>query len=194
MRTKETSTQTNEPAQKQKRRTRQRRRSVAPGRQEGTPEAKRIAAVVLEVLAGEITPTEAAAILGVSVMRYYVLESRALAGLVAACEARPVGHPADPERKAASLARELESQRQATSRYQALARAAHRALGIMPPKPDASKKDGKGTKRRRRKPTVRALKAAREFRRAGAVPKAEGDAPVPEPVRDESALVARAVP
>jgi hypothetical protein len=185
-RTKETSTQTNEPAQKPKKRARRQQRSVAPGKQKGSPEAKRAAAVVMEVLAGQITPTEAAGILGVSVMRYYVIESRALAGLVAGCEARPSGHPVDPERKVATLTRELESQRQATSRYQALARAAHRALGIVPPKPDASKKNGKGTKGRKRKPTVRALKAARGFRRNGAA--ADVEAHVPQAEKGESAL------
>jgi hypothetical protein len=151
---------------------------------------------VLEVLAGARRPSEAASVLGISVMRYYVIESRALAGLVAGCEARPSGHPIDPERKVASLTRELEGQRQATSRYQALARAAHRALGIVPPKPDASNNDGKGAKRRRRTPTVRALKAAREFKRNRAAPNAGGDAaaPQPKPTREESALVAHSAP
>lgn len=168
-----------------------RKRSVAPGRQTGTPEAKRVAAVVMEVLAGEISPSEAAAILGVSLMRYYVIESRALGGLITACEARPAGHPVDPERKAAALARQLESQRHETARYQALARAAHRALGIVPPKPASSKTDAKGAKRRRRRPTVRALKAARELERSGA---AEPVAPGAAPPRGESALAAAVTP
>lgn len=191
----ETSTQKNEPPaspdEKRNGPKPVRRKSVAPGRQNGTPEAKRVAAVVMEVLAGEITPSEAAAILGVSLMRYYVIESRALGGLIAACEARPAGHPADPERKAAALARQLESQRHETARYQALARAAHRALGIVPPKPASSKADAKGAKRRRRRPTVRALKAARELERSGA---AEPVAPEAAPPRGESALAAAVTP
>ncbi len=54
-------------------------------------EAQRLAAAILEVLAGVRTPTDAAAALEISLPRYYLWEQRALAGLVAACEPRPVG-------------------------------------------------------------------------------------------------------
>jgi hypothetical protein len=46
-------------------------------------EAHRRAAVILEVLAGVRGPSEAATALGVTVSHYYVLERKALAGLVA---------------------------------------------------------------------------------------------------------------
>ena len=52
-------------------------------------EAQRVAAAILEVLAGVRTPTEAAAAVGLSVPRYYLWEQRALEGLVRACEPRP---------------------------------------------------------------------------------------------------------
>ena len=71
-----------------------------------------------------------------------------------------------------------------------MARAAHRALGIAPAKPDSPKKNGKGGKGRKRKPTVRALKAAREFKRNGAAPNVAQNAP-PADGR-ESALVSGA--
>ena len=61
-------------------------------------EAKRIAALVLEVLAGTRTPAEAAASLEVSLPRYYQLEGRAFQGLVAACEPLPHGRHSTPER------------------------------------------------------------------------------------------------
>ncbi len=48
----------------------------------GDERAKRSAALVLEVLAGVRTPSEASTALGVSTMRYYVLERRALEGMV----------------------------------------------------------------------------------------------------------------
>src|SRR5207248_1760535 len=54
-------------------------------------EARRLAAAILEVLAGARTPTQAAQALGLSLVRYYQVESRAMHGLVAACEARPKG-------------------------------------------------------------------------------------------------------
>jgi hypothetical protein len=50
---------------------------------EASREAKRLAAAILEVLAGTQAPAEAARWLGISVARYYQLEVRGLAGLVA---------------------------------------------------------------------------------------------------------------
>ena len=49
------------------------------------------AAVILEVLAGERSTSSAAALIGVSPVRYYAIESRAIAGLIAACAPRPAG-------------------------------------------------------------------------------------------------------
>jgi len=63
----------------------------ALGAVESDGEARRLAAAVLEVLAGGRTPTEAAEVLGVSPPRYYALEQRALKGLVSACRKRPRG-------------------------------------------------------------------------------------------------------
>src|SRR6266446_3622667 len=51
--------------------------------------AKRMAAAILEVLAGARTPLDAATALAVSLPRYYQLESRALEGLVSV---HPPGH------------------------------------------------------------------------------------------------------
>ena len=45
-------------------------------------EARRLAAAILEVLAGMRSPTEAAQALSISGPRYYTLEQRALEGLV----------------------------------------------------------------------------------------------------------------
>ena len=57
----------------------------------GGREARKVAALVLEVLAGELNPSEAAEILQVGLSRYYQMEKRALEGLIRACAA--------PERK-----------------------------------------------------------------------------------------------
>ena len=51
----------------------------------GDRDARKTAALVLEVLAGELNPAEAAEILEVSLPRYYQIEKRALEGLIRAC-------------------------------------------------------------------------------------------------------------
>lgn len=134
-------------------------------------EAGRLAATILEVLAGVRTPTDAAAALGIGVPRYYLLEQRALQGLVIACEPRPVGPGHHAERKIAALEKEVTRLKQDCNRQQALVRAAQRTIGLAPPatpKP-ATKTGGKaagkdtgkaGRKVRKRRPTVRALTIA----------------------------------
>ena len=56
-------------------------------------ETKRRAAIVLEVLAGMRTPSEAASVLGLSVSYYYLLERKALQGLLNGCLPQPKGAP-----------------------------------------------------------------------------------------------------
>src|SRR5262245_34880168 len=77
-------------------------------------EARRLAAAILEVLAGTQLPSEAARGLGLSLARYYQLELRAVAGLVAACERRR-GGPA-PAGDLAALRRECERLRRECAR------------------------------------------------------------------------------
>jgi hypothetical protein len=130
-------------------------------------DAQRLAAAILDVLAGGRTPNEAAEALEVSPPRYYLLEQRALAGLVAACEPRPVGQTISLKRRMAVLEKELVQLRQECARQRALVRAGQRTVGLAaptPPKP-AAKAPGKRTSRKRR-PVVRALKAAAAIRAA----------------------------
>jgi hypothetical protein len=131
------------------------------GVQGGSSEATRFAVVILEVLAGGRTPTDAAQVLGVTPPRYYQLETRALEGLVAALEPRPKGKQPSPQGRIAQLEKALGEARRESLRQQALVRAAQRSLGIKPPVADGKQasKDGAGHKKRR--PAVRALKAAR---------------------------------
>src|SRR5947209_17562740 len=80
------------------------RRRQRPGRPRVPPpapsrEARQRAAAILEVLAGARSPTEAAQALGVSLPRYYLLEARALGGLLAACEPQPPGRQVDDPRR-----------------------------------------------------------------------------------------------
>lgn len=120
-------------------------------------QAKRLAAAILEVLAGGRTPTQAAETLGMSLPRYYLLESRAVHAIVLACEPRSAGRGASPESALASLRHECEQLRREVARQQTLVRAAQRTIGLAPP---AQRPEREGKKRRKRRPTARALKAA----------------------------------
>jgi hypothetical protein len=125
-------------------------------------EAKRLAAVILEVLAGARGPAEAAQTVGISLARYYQLETRALAGLVVACEPGRRRGGRRPVSELAALRQECEQLRRECARQQALVRAARRTVGLVaPPPPPPVSAAGEGRKKRRkRRPTARALKVA----------------------------------
>ena len=143
----------------------------------GTGEANRTAVAILEVLAGLRTPTEAAQSLEISVPRYYVLETRALEGLVAACEPKRLGKQPTPETRIAALEKQLQKAHHECARQQALVRAAQRTVGLsLPAGRSGKRKTGPAPtkpaagKRRRRRPTVRALRAAKSLRENSSVP------------------------
>jgi hypothetical protein len=142
-------------------------------------EARRLAAVILEVLGGGRTPTQAAEALGLSLIRYYQLETRALQGLVSACEPKPRGRVVSPQTQLTALRKEQERLRRELARQQALVRLSQRAVGLSPPSaPSSSKGAGKGKKSRR--PMARALKVARQLQ-AGDNENAEGAGPSSSP-------------
>jgi hypothetical protein len=122
----------------------------------GSPDARKVAAAILDVLGGMRTPTSAAQAVGISLPRYYALESRAIEGLVKACEPRPKGRTTSPDKDLAGLKKQVEVLKRDCERRQALLRVAQRTVGLSAPEP----KPGK----RRRKPVVRALKAAAVLR------------------------------
>jgi hypothetical protein len=125
---------------------------------EGLSSAQRCrAAAVLEVLAGVRTPAQAASALSLSLPAYYKLENRALRGLIGGCRPLAPGAQPAPGKELDKLRRDCQRLDQEVRRYQALARAAQRAVGLSAPK-EPPAKDGAG--RRPRRPTVRALKAA----------------------------------
>ena len=167
-----------------------RRGNRSPGRRQSTlgaktsVEANRRAAVILTVLAGERLPSEAAEVLGVSVTHYYILERKALEGLLRACERKPQGPPGPTaEQQVTRLEKQLEQARRECQRQAALVRSTQRALGLPAssalPGKAASKSKGSGgnngklggKKRRRRKPTVRALRAAKTLDKNSSLPK-----------------------
>ena len=134
--------------------------------QDSSRDARRLAAALLEVLAGARTPTQAAAALGVSLPRYYHLEARALRGLLAGCEARPRGRGQRLETELANLRRARDRLERDLARQQALVRLAQRAIGLPPPTPVPAKAAGK----KRRRPAARALNIAERLQPAGTAP------------------------
>lgn len=124
-------------------------------------EAKRLCAILLEVLGGVRTPTNAAGALGVSVPRYYALEARGLRGLLSACQRRQKGRRRTAESELSHLRLDLERVTKERDRLGALLRTSQRALGISaPPKPPVAR----GGKRKPKRPQVRALRASKALK------------------------------
>jgi len=143
-------------------------------------EAKRTATAILEVLAGLRTPRQAAQAVGLSVMRYYQVEARAVQGLVSACEPGRRGPERTLEKELRQMQRQQERLQRELGRQQAVARMAQRSIGLaLPPKAEANG-PAKGKKRQRR-PVVRSLRMAAQLR-----PSTEA-APAPAPAAGEEA-------
>jgi hypothetical protein len=139
-------------------------RASGPRLPDASREAKRIAASLLEVLAGASSPTAAAAALQVSLPRYYLLEQRAIEALVAACEPR-TARTITPLREIDSLRKQIERAERDSTRYQTLLRIAQRTIGLAPPAtPSYGKGKSSAKAKRTRRPTARALVAARALR------------------------------
>jgi hypothetical protein len=130
----------------------------------GTREARKAAAVILEVLTGRVRPQEGAAALGVGVQRYYRVEKQALEALVKGCEPRPRGRRAPrPQEHEAHLRERIRRLENEVARHQAIARAAHKALGILPARVDPKKRKPRG-------PAFRAAKVVVSLQRPEAAP------------------------
>jgi hypothetical protein len=126
-------------------------------------EAQKLAAAILEVLAGVRTPSQAAEALGLSLPRYFQVETRAMQALLLSCEPRPRGRTRSPDKELLILRRQQERLQRELARQQTLVRLAQRSIGLAPP-PAPAVKPAPGKKKRRR-PVVRALHAARQLQR-----------------------------
>jgi hypothetical protein len=124
-------------------------------------EAKQRAAIMLDVLAGARTPPEAAEALGVSLARYYQLEDRAIKAFLVGCESPARGRQMSAQTQLHKLTKENERLQRELARYQALVRLTQRTVGVPPPAPKSAKESGK---RRKRKPSVRAMRRAELLR------------------------------
>src|SRR5262245_30709357 len=127
-----------------------RTRASGPRVPDASREAKRIAASILEVLAGASSPSVAATSLDVSLPRYYLLEQRAIEALVNACEPR-TGRNMAPHREVDVIRKQLQRAERDATRYQTLLRVAQRTIGLAPPAMQtAAKAKGAKAKRTRR--------------------------------------------
>lgn len=107
--------------------------------------ARRTASLILEALTGVRTTQDAADALGVALPRYYVLETRALSGLVSALEPRARGRQRGAAERVSALESEVARLERELRRFQALQRASQRALGLVGAAPA---QEGKGNARR----------------------------------------------
>jgi hypothetical protein len=83
------------------------------------------------------------------------------------CEPQPKGPKADAGAEAERLKKEVARLDRDLKRQQALTRATQRAIGLVGPAAKPDKKEGKGGSRRRRRPTVRGLRAAEHLKAQG---------------------------
>ena len=146
-----------------------RSRPTGPKTLTGSKSAKLHTAVVLEVLAGLRGPSEGSQAMGVSLSRYYQLETRALQGMITALEPKPKGRQQSTEQERDGLVREKSRLEREVARLQSLLRAADRSVGIspIPKRTKTGKLRGKGQgKRVRRTTVVRAGKAIGALRGA----------------------------
>ncbi len=119
----------------------------------GSKEARRATAVVLETLSGLHGASEAAETLGIVPARYYVLERRAIEGMIEALERRPRGRRRSLEAELEHVQRELQDVEHELARYQSLYRASQRAFGLPREESRAqnAKRKVKTTRTRRKK-------------------------------------------
>ena len=132
----------------------------------GSAVARRLAAAILEGLAGLRGPQEASQALGISLPRFYHLEARAIEGLITALEPRPRrGRRRKPESEIAALVRDKQRLEREVQRLQTLVRVAQRTIGLAPV---PTKPAGGGKRRKARRAMVRAARAVEVLRETAA--------------------------
>lgn len=120
-------------------------RRTGPKALDGSKDALKQAAAILSTLSGLRSPTESSEEMGVSLNRYYQLETRALQGMIQALEKRPRGRHRTPEGEVKRLTEEKARLEHDLLRHQALLRTAQRSFGLEPTHPKKA-----GVRRRRR--------------------------------------------
>ena len=121
--------------------------------------------------------------LSVSLPRYYQLEARALEGLVTALGPRPKGKQQSLENRIKLLEKQLEAAHRQCARQQALVRVTQRTLGLtLATRPKSTMPEHGPNGRKKRRPTVRALKAARTLQSQAAAQDVSPNTGILEPV------------
>lgn len=177
-----TATTTGTPPKRRRQRAAKPYAPTGPKTLTGSERARQQVAVVLEVLTGLRGPQDGADALGVTLSRYYAIETRGLQGMLAALEPRPRGRTKTPERELEELRRDHARLGREVERSHAVLRALERTVGVRKglPAPSASgrsiggrhgtktgtgKGKGKATIRRtRRRTVVRAERAIAALR------------------------------
>lgn len=147
---------------------------------EGSAEAKKLAVVVLEALAGVRTAVQAAQAAGISAQRYYVLETRSLQAVVRSLEPRKKGRQRGSEERLAEAVKENERLERDLRRTQALLRSAQRVIGVQAAAPHERSGKVAGRAKRRRRPAARAVKAVALLTATGLEPH-NGEEPLKTP-------------
>jgi Skp family chaperone for outer membrane proteins len=149
------------PAKKQK------PQPAGPKALRGSAEAKRKAAIILEVLSGLRSTQSAADEIGVALVRYYVLETRMLQAMISELEPKPRGRRVSVSREREKLQEELARTQRELSRLQALHRVTQRAVGVQEPAKRSKKaKAGKEIKTRRTRKQSRGERIVRVLNEA----------------------------
>lgn len=108
-----------------------------------------MAAAILEVMGGARSASEACEELGISAMRYYALEDRALQGMVQALEPRQRGRrAASPQDAVVKAEKERDLMRRELGRAKALLRLVRKSVKLNDPR------EGKKGRRRHHKPAA----------------------------------------
>ena len=143
----------------------------------GSKQARKSAAVVLETLGGLRSASEAAEALEVAPARYYVLERRAIEGMIEALERRPRGRRRSLEAELEHMRRELESAEHELARYQALYRASQRAFGL-------SREESRAQSARRKTKAKTTRTRRKKSRTEKVLDRLEKPAPAQDPASD----------
>ena len=140
----------------------------------GSEHAKRVAAVILEVVSGVRGAQEGAEVLGISSMRYYQLEERALQGMVTALEPRAKGpRVPSPEETLKQVERERERTKREVGRLQTLLRMVRKSVHLEEPRWGAAGAGTKANGKKHRKPMRRVEKLIERLKPSEMAPAAE---------------------
>ncbi len=124
---------------------------TGPKALQGTDGAKRLLALLLEALGGIRSTQEAADGMGVALVRYYQLETRALQAMLDALEPRQKGRkPKTEAQYQAEFAEEKQMLLKDLNRYKSLCRSLQRTVGVTPPEPPTPGGPKKKTRRIRK--------------------------------------------